>query len=156
MRFKISYVIRMSFAFHLYVACMYSYVILMSLVCTQMSFVCHLYVLVCHPYVTHMYSRVIRMSLVCTRISSVCHSYVLVYHLYVTRMYPMSCVCLSNATVECHLEKASSLKRLQWSSFLEGSGCVAILPPRNNNCKKYTPLQPSNFEILLGFGKQKY
>ena len=73
---------------------MYSYVILMSLVCCRMSsvchsyvLICHLYVLVCHAYVSSMYSQVIRMSLVCTRMSSVCHSYVLVCHPYVTRMH---------------------------------------------------------------------
>ena len=59
---------------HPYVTGMYSYVIRMSLVCThailmpllctRMSSVCHWYVFVSHPYVTHMYSYVIRMSLV--------------------------------------------------------------------------------------------
>ena len=53
-----------------------TYVIRMSLVCTPMASVCHWYVLVCHPYVTHMYSH-----------SSACHSYVLVCHPYVTRMW---------------------------------------------------------------------
>ena len=43
-RFKISYVIRMSFACHLYVTCMYSHAICMSLVCTHMPSVCHSYV----------------------------------------------------------------------------------------------------------------
>ena len=93
-RFKISSVIRMSFACHLYVTCIYSCVMRMSLVCTCVTFVCHLhvlvchpyvarilvcrsYVLVCHPYVTCMYSYVIRMSLVCTRMSSVYNSYVI-------------------------------------------------------------------------------
>ena len=78
-----------------------TYVIHMSLVCTCMSLVCHL-------YVTHMYSHVIHMSLICTCMSSgcnsrtrmssvchlyvtcmpsVCHSYVLVFHPYVTCMY---------------------------------------------------------------------
>ena len=70
----------MSFVYH-------SYVIRISLVCTRMSPVCHLYVLVCHPCVTRMYSYVTRMSLVCTRMSSVCHSYVLVYHPCVTRLW---------------------------------------------------------------------
>ena len=93
----------------------HSYVILVSLVCTRMPFVCDSYVLVYHPYVTRlysyvirmslvctlclpyvpvchlyvtcMYSYVIRMSLICTRMSSVCHSYVLVCHPYVTRMW---------------------------------------------------------------------
>ena len=64
----------------------YSCVILMSLVCTRTSSVCHSYVLVCHPYVTRIYSYVICMSLVCVRMSSVCHSYVLVCHPYVPRM----------------------------------------------------------------------
>ena len=77
-RFKISYVIRMSFACHLYITRMYS---------TRMSSKCHLYVLVCHPYVTSMYLYVIHMSLACTRISSVRHSYVLVCHRYVTFMW---------------------------------------------------------------------
>ena len=100
-RFNTDYVIRMSFACHLYAlvfyqyvlvchlyvnrmysfvirmllvcAGMYSYVIRMSRVCTHMSSVCHSYV--------------IRMSLVCTRMSSVCHSYVPVCHSYVTRMW---------------------------------------------------------------------
>ena len=86
---------------------MYSYTILISLVCTCMlsvycSYVlicngchlyvlyvvtCHSYVLVCHPYITRMHSYVIRMSFICSRMSSVYHSYVLVRHLYVTRMY---------------------------------------------------------------------
>ena len=39
---------------HLYVSCMYSYVVRMSL-----------NVLVCHPYVIRMYSYVIRMPLIC-------------------------------------------------------------------------------------------
>ena len=82
---------------HLYVTRMYSYFIRMSLVCTRMSFLCHLYVIVCHLYVTHMYSHVTRMSFVCTRMSSVCYSHVLVCHPYATRMYSyvirMSLVC---------------------------------------------------------------
>ena len=61
------------------------YVIPMSVVCARVSSVCHSYVLVCHPNVTHMYPYVIRMSLVCTRMSSVCHLYVLVCHLYATQ-----------------------------------------------------------------------
>ena len=44
---------------------MYEYVFLMSLVCTPISFVYHLYVLVCHSYVTRIYSYAIRMSFVC-------------------------------------------------------------------------------------------
>ena len=56
---------------------MYSYVIRMSLVHTHMSSVCHSYVLVCHSYVTRIF----------THMSSVCHSYVLICHWYVTRMY---------------------------------------------------------------------
>ena len=67
--------------------CRYSYVIRMSLVCTCMSFVCYLHLLLCHSYVARMYSYVIGMSFVCTRMSFVCHSYVLVCHSYVTRMY---------------------------------------------------------------------
>ena len=51
------------------------HVIRMSLVCTCMSSVCHLYVLV-----------FISMSLVGTCMSSVCHSYVLVCHPYVIRL----------------------------------------------------------------------
>ena len=111
-QFNISYVILKSFlcnlyvipmsivctlmplGYHLYVTCMYSYVIRISFLCvrisslcTRMSFVCHSYVLVCHPCVIRMYSYVIRMSLVYSRMSSVCHSYVLVYFPYVTRMY---------------------------------------------------------------------
>ena len=62
---KIFYAIRMSFACHLYVTCMYSYVIRMSLGFTRMSSVCHSYALVCHLYV-----------LVWTLLSSVCHSHV--------------------------------------------------------------------------------
>ena len=80
----------MSFACHLYALIfylMYSYVLLMSVVCTCMSPVCHSYVLVCHPCVTRMYSYVIRMSLVCTHMSFVCHSYVLVCNLHVTCIY---------------------------------------------------------------------
>ena len=64
---------------------MYSHVIRISLVCTRMSFICHLYVLVSDPYVTRMYSHVIHMSLVC-------HP-----HVNVTRMYSyvirMSLIC---------------------------------------------------------------
>ena len=105
MQFNISSVIymsivctRISLVCHLYVTRMYPYSI-------RMSFACHPYVtrisLVCHPYVTRMYSYVIRMSLVCTRMSSVCHSYVL----YVTRMSlactRMSFVCHSYVLV-CH------------------------------------------------------
>ena len=60
----------MSIVCHSCVSRMCSYVIRISLVlCTRMSSVCHLYVLICHPYVT------------------LYHSYVLVYHLHVTRMY---------------------------------------------------------------------
>ena len=44
---------------------MYEYVFLMSLVCTPISFVYHLYVLACHSYVTRIYSYAIRMSFVC-------------------------------------------------------------------------------------------
>ena len=50
---------------HPYVTRMYSYVILMSFICTRMSSIWHSYVLVCHPYVTRICSYVIRMSLVC-------------------------------------------------------------------------------------------
>ena len=74
-------------ACRLYVTCMYSYVIRMSLVCTCMSSICHFYVFACHLFVTRMYSYAIRMSLVCTRTSSVCQSYVLVCYPYVTCMY---------------------------------------------------------------------
>ena len=45
---------------------MFLFVIGMSLVCTCLSSVCHLYILIRHPYVTRMYSYVIRMSLVCS------------------------------------------------------------------------------------------
>ena len=87
----------MSFTCKSYVLVYHSYVIHRSLVCTRISSVCHLYVLVCNPYVTRMYSHVIRMSIVCTRMSSVCHSYVLVCYPYVTRMYSyairMSLIC---------------------------------------------------------------
>ena len=65
MQFNLSYVICMSFVCQ-------SYVIRMS-VCTRMSSICHLYVLVCHPHVTRMYACVTRM--------------LLVYHLYVTRTW---------------------------------------------------------------------
>ena len=110
-RFKISYVIHMPFACHLYVTRMYSHAFCISLVCTHMPSVCHSYVFVCHSYVTRMqpyvirmslvYTRmlsyVIRMSLVCTRMSSLCHSHVLVCYPYITRMYSyvtcMSLVC---------------------------------------------------------------
>ena len=78
-RFSISYVILMPFAWYLYVlifclhvlVChsfvsrMYSYVIRMSLIYTRMSSACHSYVLVCHPCVTYIYLYVIRLSLVC-------------------------------------------------------------------------------------------
>ena len=57
------------------------------LVCTCMSSVCHLDILVSHPCLTRMYSYAIRMSLVCTRMSSLCHSYVQVCPTYVTRMW---------------------------------------------------------------------
>ena len=65
----------------------------MPFVCTCMSSIYHLYVLVCHPYVTRMdsyvtrmYSHVTRMSLVCTPI----HPYVVRMYSYVVRM---SLVC---------------------------------------------------------------
>ena len=86
-----SHVIRISLyvlVCHLYGACMYSHIIRLSLVGTQISFVCHWHVevcysslvytymsLVCHSYVTRMYSYVIRMLLV------VCHSWVLLCNL---------------------------------------------------------------------------
>ena len=72
----------------------YLYAISISIVCTLMSLICHLYVtriypyvirmslvyyfyiLLCHSYATRMYSYAISMSLVCTRMSSVCHSHV--------------------------------------------------------------------------------
>ena len=92
-------------ACRLYVTCMYSYVIRMSLVCTCMSSICHFYVFACHLFVTRMYSYVIHVSLVCTRMPSVCHSYVLVRHPYVSRMYScvirMSLVCTRMSSV-CH------------------------------------------------------
>ena len=111
-------------ASHMYVTHIYLYVMRMSLVCTCMSFVRHLYVLVYHLYVTRMYSFVICMSLVYTRTSLVCHlyvlpacysyvtrmlsvyqSYALVCHLYVTRMYSyvihVSLVCTRMSSV-CH------------------------------------------------------
>ena len=81
---------RMSFVCH-------SYVIRISLVCTSVSYVCHSHVHVCNSYVTPIDLYVIRMLLVCTCMSFICHSYVLVYHSYVTRMYSyvirMSLVC---------------------------------------------------------------
>ena len=75
-------------------------------ICTCMTFVCQLYVLVlCHLYVTRMYSYIVRMSLVCTCMSSVCHSYVLIGHLYITRMYSdiirLSLLCTRILSV-CH------------------------------------------------------
>ena len=104
-RFKISYVIRMTFACHLYVTRMYSYVICRSLICNRVSSVYHSYVLACHLYATRMYSYVIRMSLISTCMSPVCHSYVLVCHPYVTRMYSyvicMPLVCTRMSSV-CH------------------------------------------------------
>ena len=111
-QFNISYVIFKSFVCNLYV-------ILMSLVSTRMSFVCHPYVFVnhlCaverHSHVIRMYSYVILISLACTRVSSVCQWYVLACHSYVTRMYSyvirtslvctrMSSVCHSHVLV-CH------------------------------------------------------
>ena len=93
-----------SFACHSYAVCM-------SLVCTQISSVCHShllaftcissvwhsYVLACHLYINHMYSYVTRVSLICTLMSSVCHSYVIVCCPYVRRMYSyvilLSLVC---------------------------------------------------------------
>ena len=69
----------------------------MSFLCTRMSCIYHLHVLVCYPYVTRIYSYTVRMSLACTRMSSVCHSCVLACHPYVTPMYScvirMSLVC---------------------------------------------------------------
>ena len=91
----------MSFACH-------SHAICMTLVCTRMSSVCYLHLLVCHPLALvstrmlsvcpRMYSYVIRMSLVCTRISLVCHSYVIRTSLLYTCM-PF--VCHSYVLV-CH------------------------------------------------------
>ena len=84
MQFDYSYATNMSFLCHPYV-----------LVChpraTRMYpyvMVCYLYVLICHLYVTYMFLYVIGMSLVCTCMSS-----------YVTHMYSMSSVRLSNVLV---------------------------------------------------------
>ena len=90
--------IRMPLVCHLYVTCMYSYVIHMSLACIGMPSVCHSYVL----YVT-------RMSLVCTCMSPVCHSYALVFHSYFIRM---SLVC-SRMSFACH-----SSVVLPWPRFV--------------------------------------
>ena len=71
----------------------------------RMSFVCHLYVLLCHSYVIHtlltfacmssIYRQyVIRTSFVCARMSLVCHSYVPVCHISLV-CTPMSSVCHS-------------------------------------------------------------
>ena len=74
----------MSFACH-------SHAICMTLVCTRMSSVCYLHLLVCHP-----------LALVSTRMLSVCHSHVFVCHSYVTCMYSyitrMSLVCYPYVT----------------------------------------------------------
>ena len=116
---------------HLYVTCMYSYVICISLICSGvhgkttdewrtddiqihksdihmslisacMLCICHLYVLLCHLYVTHMCLYVIHMSLVCTtHMSSACHLYVLICHPYVLVCACMSCVFHSYVLV-CH------------------------------------------------------
>ena len=89
---------RMSFVCH-------SYVIRISLVCTSMSYVCHSYILACHSYATRMYTYVIRMSPLQTCMSFVCYSCVLACHSYVTRMYSyiihMSLVCTRMSFV-CH------------------------------------------------------
>ena len=60
-----SIVTHMSLVCHPYATRMYPHFIRMSVVCTLISPVCHLYVLECHSYVTHMYLYVIRMSLDC-------------------------------------------------------------------------------------------
>ena len=85
------HVIVMSLICHSNTTCIYLHVIPMSLECTCMSAVCHLYVLVCNLYVTCMYSHVICMSLhmysyvicispACTCMSSIFRSYVLACH----------------------------------------------------------------------------
>ena len=108
-RFKISYLIRISFvsqsyvcAYHVYVTRMYSYfvykysyAIRMSLLCAFMSSVCHSHVLVCNgmSLVCSRMSLVYTlMPLVCTLVLSVCHSYVICMSLVRTRM---SSVCHS-------------------------------------------------------------
>ena len=105
-----SYVTRMSFVrhsyvllCHLYVTRMYPYVILLLLVCTRMSPICHSQYL----YVIRMSLVCVRLAsvLVCTRMSPVCHLYVLACQPYVTRII-LAChsyvlVCHSYVLV-CH------------------------------------------------------
>ena len=122
----------MSFACHLDVICMRSYLSL----CTLMSPVCHSFVLVYHPYVPRMYSYTIHMSLVCTRVPSVCHSYVRVCHPYFYRMYPyvtrmysyvirMSLVCTRMSSV-CY-----SYVALQWTITIRTNLYLQMFAPRN-------------------------
>ena len=84
---------------------MYSYVIRMSVVCTLMSSVCYLYVLVCNGMSLVLYSYFIRMSLAFIHVSSVCDSYILACYPYITRMYlqflRMSFVCTRMSST-CH------------------------------------------------------
>ena len=84
---------------HLYVTCMYSCVIRMSVGATCMSSVCHSYVLVCHPYVT--------------RMSSVCHSYVVLPWTVVVNGV-MSLVC-SFTMNRCYNSNLLQSRKLTWN-----------------------------------------
>ena len=77
------------------------YAIRMSVVCTDMSSVCHLYVVMRYSYVFHMYWYVICISLVCTSMSSACRSYVIIYHTRVTRIYSHA-IRMSLISTLCH------------------------------------------------------
>ena len=80
----------------------HSYVFHMSLKCTRMSSVCHLYV--------PMYSYVTYISLVRTRISAVCHSYLLVCYSYVTHL------CFYHETSFRHFSRSCILTKLYFES----------------------------------------
>ena len=72
-----------------YATCIYSNVIQISLVCTRVSTVYHLFALTCYSYDIQMYLHVSRMPLVCTCM------YLVVCHLYVV-------ICISLVFSLCH------------------------------------------------------
>ena len=93
---------RMSLVCHLYVTHINSYVIRMLLLCTRMLYVCHSYVRLRQPYVTRMYSYVTSKSLVCTRMSSVCHSYVVLPWNDFKKMFFEIAIILNILPWSCH------------------------------------------------------
>ena len=71
----------------------------LSIVCTVMSHVCHLYVTCIYSYAIHVSLVFARILSVCTRMSFLCHSYVLIWN-------GMSFICCSISS-ECHWSMSS-------------------------------------------------